>query len=728
MRRSLPEHLTFIVLSIGLLGVTACGGSTSPPSQATWVGTITIVGPAAVRVGTAAQYSIESDSAPPPLVAWSVSASGGATGTAAAGSIDATGLYTPPQSPNAGAVTITAIPAGESSKSASVPVQLLNPVPIVTSVTATSQPGFSYLFTVTGSNFVSGANLVVGTTTIAPATVSGTSMTASISMAYVQANQIQVQVNNPNPGAASSNVFTASVPMVAATITQAARILDQASFGATFADIAHVQQIGIAGYLSEQFAMPPDLQPDIPPGAGGYAAGCAFPSCQVDGLWTQYAFFSQDQLRQRVAFALSKIWTISYDSVPAQYFPYFLNILSTDAFGNWRALMQDITLSPAMGVYLNMANNFVSESNSTPNENYGRELMQVFTLGTSRLNPDGTEQLDPQGNTIPVYTQDQVQDFAKAFSGWSFANDDCTSPTKPYTSDSSLPGRMCAMVPFEANHDHSAKTLLDGVTLPASQSAAEDLKGALDDIMQDSNLPPFVATLLIQNLVESEPSPAYVQRVAQVFEDDGNGVRGNLQAVVQAILLDPEARAGDDPGATTPSGGRLRDPLLFSIALIKGLSPVQTGDASAFSFFDINIAGSTDEHPHDAPSVFGFYSPSYEIPGTSLVAPEFELERGDVIDGEISSLEYQELHNGMSPSDDGANLTIDTSASSQLGGLASQSPQALVDGLNILYFQGKMSSQTESYFLNALSGLAPSQMVRVGIYLVAISPEHRVQQ
>ncbi len=249
-----------------------------------------------------------------------------------------------------------------------------------------------------------------------------------------------------------------------------------------------------------------------------------------------------DQLRQRVAFALSEIWVVSDLEVNnASAFPPLLRLFQNDAFGNYEALMKDVSLNPAMGRFLNMVNNYKANpaKGTAANENYAREIMQLFTIGLTQLNLNGTPVVDKNGNPVATFTQTDVTNLAKAFTGWTY-------PPMPgtVTKGTNPIYYLAPMVPLEIEHDVTAKQIL-GVSLPAGRSAEQDLTDALHIIFMQPTLPPFVSQQLIEHLVTSNPSPAYVARIAQVFEDNGSGVRGDLQAVIHAILTDPEARAGD---------------------------------------------------------------------------------------------------------------------------------------------------------------------------------------
>lgn len=261
--------------------------------------------------------------------------------------------------------------------------------------------------------------------------------------------------------------------------------------------------------------------------------------------------FAPDQLRQRVAFALSQIFVIGGSKVgdPTAYTNY-LQLLNNEAFTNYRQIMNDVTLSPAMGHWLDMVNNGkpnVSKGDHA-DENYAREFMQLFTIGTSQLNPDGSYQLDSNGNQIPTYTQNTVEAFALAYTGWTY-------PLMPgATQQTYNPAYWNGpMVPVDSNHDTESKQLLvypgvaGGGLLSAGQTAEQDLNGALDNVFNHPNVGPFVSRELIQHLVTGNPSPGYIQRVASVFNDNGSGVRGDMKSVITAILIDPEARRGDSP-------------------------------------------------------------------------------------------------------------------------------------------------------------------------------------
>jgi uncharacterized protein (DUF1800 family) len=393
----------------------------------------------------------------------------------------------------------------------------------------------------------------------------------------------------------------------------AARFLDQATWGPNQASIASLEQMGVSNWLAAQFAAPVSDLPDQPILASDGDSNTYL--APVQAAFFQNAVSGQDQLRQRVAFILSQIWVVSQVSVhPAYAFPPYWRIFRDNAFGNYRDIIKAVTLSPAMGTYLNMANNNKGNAakGTAANENYARELMQLFTLGLTELNPDGSPVLDASKNPVPTYNQAQVTSLAKVITGWTY-------PTAPgATAKTNNPayyfGQMFAV---EAEHDTTSKTIFNNVTVPAGQSAEQDLETLLDALMAQPTMAPFVSKQLIQHMVTSNPSAAYVDRVSQVF----SSTNGDMKSVIVAILTDPEARAGDDPSAVAnPSFGHLREPILLMANLVRGLNGTVTATNSLN-----NYANELGEDLFNAPSVFSYFSPQNRIAG-GLLGPEFQID------------------------------------------------------------------------------------------------------
>ena len=503
-------------------------------------------------------------------------------------------------------------------------------------------------------------------------------------------------------------------PSVTVSATEAARILDQTSFGPTAAGIQNVETIGINAYLNQQFAQPTTQLAAIPLSplpavclTANNARVCA------ESEWWQAAVTGNDQLRQRVAFALSEMFVVSTQSVSGAAIPQFHNALANDAFGNFYTIMTDVALSPAMGGYLNMLNSAKPATGQIANENFARENMQLFTLGLYQLNQDGTQQLDGSGNPIPSYTQAQVQAFAKAYTGWTYASATGGTPAKFPNSTANYAYPMAAV---ETSHDTTAKTLLNGTVLSAGGTAEADLAGALTNIFNDSNVGPFVCTQLIQHLVTSTPSPAYVSRVAAVFANDGNGVRGNMQAVITAIITDEEARAGDTNSSY--DGGHLREPVLFITAMMRGLGFNNT-DVNGSYFTLSNYSSPLNEEPFFANSVFNFFPPNYVIPGTTINAPEFDIENTATAVLRLS-LADSIVNNKIS------GFSVDLSNTSALGTMAA-TPATLVSYLNTLLMHSQMPANMSTTIINTITPLTSNaQRVRIAVFLIVTSSQYKV--
>lgn len=512
--------------------------------------------------------------------------------------------------------------------------------------------------------------------------------------------------------------------------TAAARFLDQATFGPTAATIAHVQQIGLAAAITEQFSQPTTLFSE-PPLNDAECPNANWNCSQSEYL--NVSAWGNDQLRQRVALALSELWVAPQHTDNAM--PFYLNTLANDAFTNYRTIMNDGALSPAMGNYLNMVNSGKPATGQIANENFGRELMQLFTIGPNLLNPDGTIQTDANGNPLPTYTETQVQAFARAYTGWTYANPDGSTPAKfNYTEN-----WLYLMVPIESKHDTTAKTLLNGTTLPSGQTAEQDLQGALDNIFQHENIGPFISKHLIQCLVTGNPSPGYVERVATVFANNGKGVRGDMQAVITAILMDEEARAGDlqtgDQAESNPAvnGGHLREPLVWTANLVRGLSATQTTPSDPYPYvsFMSGYVGSMGEAPFNQQSVFNYYSPYYvipdgdyapgEAPAVGANSPEFGLENTGSVVPRQSVADYL-IHNKL------AGLTVDLSTASAIGQNASN-PAQLVDYLGMLFMHSQMPSDMRTIIIDAVTAIPSTALTtraEVATYLVVTSSQYKI--
>jgi uncharacterized protein (DUF1800 family) len=585
---------------------------------------------------------------------------------------------------------------------------------VVTSATANTTGNTNYLVDVVGSGFVNGALVEVGGTVLSTTFISATELQATYLAASGQSGSISMSVANPSPGSSTSGSVSAQLGQT--TAASAARFLDQTSFGPTALTLSHAQQLGLTAYLTQQFNTQPTLLPDIPI---PYPSQCPINSFTcAESEWWQVALTGNDQLRQRVAFALSSMWVTSTEEVPGEAMTAYMNTLARDAFTNYRTIMQDATLAPAMGRYLNMLNSNKPATGQIANENYAREIMQLFAMGLYQLNSDGTVQTDANGNPIPAYSQNDVQGLARAFTGWTFSNADGSAPTQFPNATNAFAYPMKAV---EANHDSGSKTVL-GVVLPAGQTAQQDLTESLDTIFNNPNVGPFICKQLIQHLVSSSPSQAYVSRVAEVFANDGSGVRGDMKAVIRAILMDPDARAGDTN--TAAPGGHLREPILYVTGVMRGLGYVNTDANPTADYAYMPLSSLTiplNEWPLRSASVFNFFPPNYAIPGTQSNAPEFGLENTATVTQRLA-LANALTHNGIS------GFTVDLSNTSPLGIMAASNPGQLVNTLAAVFMHSQMPADMRSAIVTAISSYAnnPAARARSAVYLIITSSDYKI--
>jgi uncharacterized protein (DUF1800 family) len=708
-RRRNRHALTFLLC----LSVASRGGL-----KAQTAAPISVTGPTQVRLGGSAQYSALIRGIVSSAVVWSVN--GVAGGSSGNGTISASGMYSPGTIIFAGhSVTIGAVTRSQPVSSAAVTVKVLNPLPTIASGSVTQeQLGASFLLDIHGTGFLSTSQLLVSGKDVTTTFLSATELESTIILP-TGTTSLAVGVLNVNAAQTTPVTKMLTVPVVLASLTQAARLLDQATFGPTLPAIQQVQQVGMNGYLHQQFAVPTSQMPAIPNPPVALCPDATY-RCAQSYFW-QNAMTAPDQLRQRVAFALSEIFVVSTDEVNARAIPSYYNLLANDAFGNFSQIMNDVTTSAAMGAYLNMLNSGAAPAGQIANENYAREFMQLFTTGLCLLNPDGSLQLSAQGLPQPVYTELQIQAYARALTGWTYAN--ATGGVAP-SFPNGIPNFDQPMQPLQISHDMTSKILLNGVTLPAGQTAEEDLAGVIGSIFNHPNVGPFVGRQLIQHLVTSNPSPAYVSRVAAVFADDGSGVRGDMRAVITAILMDPEARAADTNASA--DGGHLREPILYFTGMLRGLNFTNVDPQGSYDMAT-SYTAPLGETPYAAASVFNFFPPSYVIPATSMNAPEFAQENTSA---EIVRMTLADtiVRNHLT------SFSVDLSQTSVLGQIGSATGNAAVDGanlvnaLNILFMHDQMPAAMQSA-ITAQAALLPviGQRVRVATWLVLSSNEYKIE-
>lgn len=481
----------------------------------------------------------------------------------------------------------------------------------------------------------------------------------------------------------------------------ASRFLEQATFGPTPNDIAHLQAVGYDTWFNEQFSAPLTDYPAVTDDNSLDVVQAAF---------FKNALSAPDQLRQRVAFALGQIFVVSDEKIDSRIgIVNFQRTLLSDTFGNYRQLLRDVTLSPAMGTYLDMVNNTRADPllGTSPNENYAREIMQLFSLGLDKLNPDGTAMHDANGKTIPTYGQDQIKGMARTFTGWIY-------PAKPDTASQSFndPNFVGEMIAQEDFHEPGTKQLLDTVQ-PAGQGAVKDLDAAIDSIFRHDNIGPFVGLRLIQALVKSNPSPAYVQRVSAIFNNNGNGVRGDMKALLRAVLLDAEARAGDRFVATA-SDGKLREPVLYVTRLLRAFKTASDG-------VDINYySQSMRQDVFNAPSVFNFYPPSYKPQGYTLAGPEFKILDAPAISARMSFL--FDLTNQGLPANTKPDFSGLIAAANDVNGLVAYLDARLMHGATPASLRNAVTASL------AAAGDDNQQRAMLALYLFAASPAFNIQR
>ena len=501
----------------------------------------------------------------------------------------------------------------------------------------------------------------------------------------------------------------------------AARLLHQGSMGPTLVEIQNAQGQSELQWLDAQLALPINYHRDY----------MVFTNDDEDfryisriDAWWKAVMQSDDQLRQRVAFALSEILVVSdlnndLRSQPEGMVTYY-DLLLTHAFGNFRDLLEAVTLSPIMGTYLSHLGNEKADDalNIRPDENYAREVMQLFTIGLDELNQDGTAKLDANGNTIATYGQAEIEGFARVFTGWTFAG---SETFKRKSRDYVAP-----MQAFEEYHSQKQKTLLNGDIIPQGYGAQESLQLALDNLFNHQNVAPFISKQLIQRLITSNPTPQYVERIASVFNDNGEGVRGDLAAVVKAIYLDDEAR---HYGSVLSYQGKIKEPLLKTVQFWRNLNA-----RSPEGYYKTwNLVDRYGQGPMQSSSVFNFFRPDYQpaqLRTNSLVAPELQIAGDATIIGTMNEhfadlvWSTAEAHTDLNPSGIYVYIINDMNT------LQNNGVNYLLDQYNVLYFAGSMSSDTRQALLDLDAYFDDDQYrerVSYLLYMIAISPEFNLQ-
>lgn len=556
----------------------------------------------------------------------------------------------------------------------------------------------------------------------------------------------------------------------------ASRFLGQATIGADMETIEEVANLGLSNWL--------DLQIDLPPEVSftdttekiwdefkakyiamyGVGAIEGNPDVLQISLYWRMAYWnnmlkSKDILRQRVALALSEIFVISEKSLletSCYGLSHYYDLLYTSSFGNYRDLLYDITLHPSMGYYLSHLNNPKADTtlSTHPDENYAREVMQLFSIGLYELNLDGTRKVDGLGNFIQTYNNTDVGEFAKVFTGfapgayyWHWDPSIAAIPVQwgnsaniPYTINMQLPMQM-----MDSWHESGEKHLLNNQTVAAGQTGIQDVNNAVDNLFNHPNVGPFMARALIQRLVKSNPTPSYIERVATVFNDNGQGERGDLGAVVKAILLDSEAR--DCSWLEDPYSGKLREPFVRSTHLLKAFNAYNNSNKLYGLGYIVDEL--FKQHVLGSPSVFNFFSPDFQpngvIADADLVAPEFQLHTSTSSVNNLNFL-YQsfvgKLYLYASTKSSTTTIGIpeinpllfDTNDSVRLDLtdelLLINKPEELIDRLDILLTGGQLTAETKATIIESITPLAPysDYLLRAALYFVMTSPDYNIRK
>lgn len=536
---------------------------------------------------------------------------------------------------------------------------------------------------------------------------------------------------------------------------ETARFLSQTTFGKNLDDIAYISNFDKEAWINEQIGLPNasmlelilEVYDNIADHNISLGANpndfMALPSTYYFNVaWWQRAIDYPDQLRQRVALALSEILVVSHNSIltnhsdaVANYYDIFLE----EAFGNYENILRRVTLHPAMGVYLSHYNNprANEELGTHPDENYAREVMQLFSIGLYELNLDGTRKLDDDGDFIATYSQTDIQEFAKVFTGLSASGlqpqvdwtDEPYFGISPYAGELTLPMSM-----YEAYHEPGPKYLLNGFELSGNDDGMTEVVQAVNHLFNHENVGPFISYRLIQHLVKSNPSPAYVARVASAFNNNGNGVRGDMEAVVKAILLDDEARNCN--WISDNQGGKLKEPIVRYTEYFKGN---EFNLPSGYLWNNgYNFGEATDQYPLLSPSVFNFYTPFYtpngEISDAGLVAPEFQILQTRTSVGFINWA-YTWTQGGFPYWQWEPGLDQVTMITDDLLYMA-RDPEVLINHLDMIYCNGNMTSTTREIISDALYEFDVNvndpddwrleYRAELGLYLTLISPDFSV--
>jgi uncharacterized protein (DUF1800 family) len=531
------------------------------------------------------------------------------------------------------------------------------------------------------------------------------------------------------PAASNSSGQVAAAKSYKVSYYAAARFAEQATFGPTPALIEELRTKGFAQWIDEQLAIPPAVV-DVAPLQIPDRSATPVEHAYVRVTFGNMALKAPDQLRLRTVWSLSQFIVIGRRVAEPMAKLSWMQMLLDNAFGNYGELLRKVSIHPAMGNFLDNAQNRPKSAecpHCAPNENYARELMQLFSIGVMKLNPDGTPKRDAQGRIQETYSQRDVEELARVLTGWQYVFNDTGlrwnwgNWLKPMVPS-----------PWPPERDSGQKVVM-GRVFPAGQSAPKDLDDTIDLLMKHENIGPFVALRLIQQFVTSDPSPAYVKRVADVFRNNGAGVAGDMKAVLKAVLLDAEARQGDEPSKLQPGFGKYREPYLWEWAAFRALGCQRVfGTNYHLQGPDLDPYRNPVQEFLNQESVFGYYLPTDRSPATNVLAPEQRLVAADELSARMNqfnnlnwNVQTQKM-DGKLYQDAGCNLA-------PLVVAFEKSPRAFLDYLSATFFRGAMPQSArrqveEAIAMGVSSQTPPAEGALLALGFALTLPDYGVQQ
>jgi hypothetical protein len=675
---------------LALAGCSNVINTSSVPNQAL---TIQVSGSKTVLFGGGTQLKAYLWNTPYASVNWSLDPA------TPQGTVTEGGLYVAPSKAGASGTQVRVTVSDQKSTATSSTTLTLVAGATPTLVSATPNavvPGAPMQITLSGTGLSNLTSVNVNGQSLAVAPQSDNQVSFPYTALGWATGSISVQGITSNVTIPASNVL--SIPLVQPAISYdaASRFLDQAGWGPTIGAIQQVQALGFSAYIDQQLASGPDyFNTD---GDTGHVVFALF----LNGVTHDYS-----QLRTKMAWiwwkvfctpASSVAWALS--SVPDQ--------INRDAFANFETLFTDVTLNPQMGVFLSY--DILDYPGHNPNQNYGRESMQLFSLGPVLLNPDGTAQLDGTGREVPAYAQADVIAISRAITGFVYPDN--------YRLLGDPHGEMQLLSSTSFPHDEDPKTVL-GVTLPSNQTVTQDTEAVIHILASHPNVGPFMSSYLIHELVTSNPSAGYVSRVTAAWNDNGHGVRGDVPTVIKAVLLDPEARAGDDPAQIPETEGRFRDPAEITNFTYRSLQSWQ-GQSAAYGS---GYAATSGESAWSAGNVFGFYQQTTTLPNSTLRAPESQLYTTTSVQAHtwwIYDMIY--VPGGVGALQSNFDWTY-------WGGLASGDGSQLIDYINHLALHGTMSDALRSFLQQDVQQQSdPTLRAQKMLFDAFLSPEMTIQR